>query len=117
VALFVLMVVAVVVAQTWLDWRDEGKHSPIPDWAKGTAVASVAAILMASAASYASVWIEGSGQSTLGSSSQLFWPEVGILLCAMGVIIAAARKKRLRWIFVLTGIVVAAFWLGVTLSQ
>jgi hypothetical protein len=116
VALFVLAVVGIVVAQTWLDWRDTRKNSPLPSWAKGTAMASVVAISLASAASYASVWIEGSGESTAGTGSQLLWPELGVLLCAMGIVILIARKKRIRWMFILTGIVVAAFWLGMTLS-
>jgi hypothetical protein len=116
VALFVLVVVAIVVAQTWLDWRDTRKSSPIPSWAKGTAMASVFAISLASAASYASVWIESGGQSFTRTGSTWFWPEVGFLLCTMSMIIAAARKKRLRWMFVLTGLVVAAFWLATILS-
>ena len=115
-ALFVLLVVGIVVAQTWFDWRDARKNSPIPSWAKGTAMASVVAISLASAASYASVWIEGSGQSVPGSAPRFFWPEVGFLLCAMWIIILTARKKRIRWMFILTGIVLAAFWLGMTLS-
>lgn len=115
-ALFVLLVVGVVVAQTWLDWRDARKVSPIPPWAKGTAMASLVAISMASLASYASVWIEGSGEAATGSGWRVLWPEIGFLLCALGVIIAAGRKRRLRWLFVLTGIVVAAFWLGMTLA-
>jgi hypothetical protein len=116
VALFVLVVVGIVVAQTWLDWRETRKNSPLPSWAKGMAMASVLAISLASAASYASVWIEGSGQSTASTGSQFFWPELGVLLCALGIVILTARQKRIRWMFILTGIVVAAFWLGLTLS-
>jgi hypothetical protein len=117
VALFVLLVVAIVVGQTWLDWRDTRNHPPIPDWAKGTAIASIAAVLLASAASYASVWIEGGAQSSPVMGSKFFWPEVGILLCAMGVIVVAVRKKRLRWIFAVAGLALASFWLGVTLLR
>lgn len=115
-ALFVLVVVGIVVAQTWLDWRDTRKDSPLPSWAKGTAMASVVAISLASAASYASVWIEGSAQSAPSSAPRLFWPELGFLLCALGIVILTARKKRMRWMFLLTGIVVAAFWLGTIFS-
>jgi cytochrome bd-type quinol oxidase subunit 2 len=116
VALFVLLVVGVVVGQTWLDWREARKNSPLPSWAKGTAMACVVAISLASVASYASVWMEGSGQSATGAESQAFWPEVGFLLCALAVIVAASRKKRLRWMFVLTGVIIAAFWVVVKLS-
>ncbi len=35
VALFVLLIVGVVVAQTWLDWRDTAKKWVLPDWAQG----------------------------------------------------------------------------------
>lgn len=115
-ALFVLVVVGVVVAQTWLDWRDTRKSSLLPSWATGTAMASVVAISLASVASYASVWIEGSGNSATGSGSHSLWPEIGFLLCTMSMIIAAARNKRLRWMFVATALVVAAFWAGMLLS-
>ena len=43
VALFVLILVGVVVGQTWLDWRDSLKKWRIPDWAKGTGLAGVVA--------------------------------------------------------------------------
>jgi hypothetical protein len=46
----------------------------------------------------------------------MFWPELGFLLCAMGVIIVAVRKQRLRLMLLLTGILTAAFWIGMTLS-
>lgn len=115
-ALFVLLLVGIVVGQTWLDWRDARRNSLIPPWAKGTAMASVVAISLASAASYASVWIEGSGQSVSSSGPRFFWAELGFLFCAMGIIILAARKMRIRWMLILTGVVLAAFWLGMTLS-
>ena len=115
-ALFVLAVIGIVITQTWVDWRETRKNSPIPSWAKGTAMASVVAISLASAASYASVWIEDSGQSVSASAPRFFWPELGFLLCAMGVVILTARKKQIRWMFILTGIIVAAFWLGITFA-
>jgi hypothetical protein len=34
----------------------------------------------------------------------------------MGVIIVAVRKQRLRLMLLLTGILTAAFWIGMTLS-
>jgi len=116
VVLFVLLLVGIIVTQTWLDWRDTRRGSALPDWAKGVALASVVAITFASAATYATVWIEGE-HSNVSAGSQFVWPELGFLLCAMGIIVAAVRKKRMRWIFVLGGIVVAAFWAGMTLSR
>ena len=47
---------------------------------------------------------------------RLFLPELGFLLCAMGVIIVAVRKKRLRLMLILTGFLTAAFWIGMTIS-
>jgi|SRR5579863_971187 len=116
VALFVLLVVGVVVTQTWLDWRDTRKGSRIPDWARGTALASVLAVLLALATSYASAWIEGSEPLSPGVDSRLLWPQIGFLICTMGLIVAAARHKRFRWMFVAAGIVVGVVWIGFTLS-
>jgi uncharacterized membrane protein len=116
VALFVLLVVGAVVAQTWLDWRDTRKGSLIPDWARGMALASVLAISLTLAASYASALIEGSDHLSSGVGSRLFWPDIGFLVCTMGFVIAAARNKRSRWMFVASAIVVGAFWLGLSIS-
>jgi hypothetical protein len=117
VALFVLLLVGLVVAQTWLDWRDTRSRFRIPDWGKGMALASVVAILLASIASYASLWMEGSAQSATNADSQAFWPEAGLLLFAIPMIIAAARMKRRRSIFVLGVVIVAAFLVGIRLSH
>ena len=43
-ALFVLILVGVVVTQTWLDWRDAKKAWSMPEWAKGMALGGVIAI-------------------------------------------------------------------------
>jgi len=117
VALFVLLVVGIVVAQTWLDWRDTQKDWALPEWAKGTALAGVVAVSLAAISSYASVWLEDTGQSSSGLGLHVFWPDLGFLLCTMGIIIAAVRKKRLRWMLLLTAMVTGLFWLGMTLSS
>jgi hypothetical protein len=116
-ALFVLLVVGIVVAQTWLDWRDSQKNWVVPDWAKGTALAGVLGVSLAAASSYASVWLEGASQSTTGLGSSLFWPELAFLVCSMTVIIAAARQKRVRFMLLLTGVVIVAFWVGFNLPS
>jgi len=116
VALFVLLLVGIVVAQTWVDWRETRLLSPIPDWAKGMALAGVVAIIFASAANYATAWLEGE-QTGVSAGSRLIWPEMVFLLCAMGAIVVGVRKKRLRLVFAFAGIVLAAFWVGVTLSR
>lgn len=114
-ALFVILVVAIVVSATWLDWRDTRKGSLIPDWAKGTALAGVVAVSLTLAASYASAWIEGTEHLSAGVDSALFWPDLGFLACTVGLIVASVRSKRFRWVFVSTGILVGAIWFGLTL--
>jgi hypothetical protein len=117
VALFVIVIVGVVVAQTWLDWRDAKKDWVLPEWAKGMALAGVVGVSLTAATSFATFVIQDSaGQWTGGLGSRLFWPELGFLLCAMGIIVAAVHKKRLRLMLLLTALLIGAFWLGVTLS-
>jgi hypothetical protein len=116
VALFVLLVVSLVVAQTWLDWRDTRKESLIPDWAKGAALAGVLAVTMALATSYASAWIEGADSLSARVDCATLWPQIAFLLCTMGFVVGAVRNKRFRWAFVAAGIVVGALWVGFTLS-
>jgi hypothetical protein len=117
VALFVVMIVGVVVALTWADWRDARKDWVLPEWAKGMALAGVVAASLTAATSFASFWLEDSaGQWAGGLGSRLFWPELGFVLCAMGIIIATVRKKRTRLMLVLTGLLTAAFWFGMSLS-
>jgi hypothetical protein len=117
VALFVLLVVGIVVAQTWLDWRDTQKGWVVPDWAKGMALAGIVGVSLAAASSYASVWLEDASQTNTGLGSRLFWPELGFLLCTMSIIVLAARKKSLRLMLLLAVFVAAAFWLGMSLSS
>jgi hypothetical protein len=116
-ALFVLVVVGVVVAQTWFDWRDAKKGWVLPEWAKGMALAGTVAASLTAAASFASSWLQDSAGSPRNLfNSQTFWPELGFLFCAMAVIIIAIRKKRLRLMMILTGVLIAAFWIGMTMS-
>lgn len=117
-ALFVIAVVGLVVAQTWLDWRDTRKGSVVPEWVKGLALAGVVGVSLTAATSFASVWMQDSaGQWTNGMGSGLLWPQMGFLLCAMGIIIATLRKKRLRLMLILTTLLTFAFWLGMTLAS
>jgi hypothetical protein len=115
VALFVLIVVGVIVAQTWLDWRDTRKKSLLPDWAKGTALAGVIAVSLAALTSFASVWIQdAAGQSESGFPSAYFWPELGFLICMMGLIVFAVRRKKLRALLLLALVVITVFWFGMS---
>jgi hypothetical protein len=114
VALFVLILVGLVVALTWADWRDTRKDWIMPEWAKGMALAGVVAVSLTAATSFASVWLQDdAGQWTGGIGSRSFWLELVFLLSVLGIIVFAARKKRLRLMLVVTGIALAgAFWLG-----
>lgn len=114
-ALFVLLIVGVVIALTWVDWRDAHKQALIPEWAKGAAFGSVLAVSLAVASSYASAWMEGTVHFAGDTGSRFLWPEIGFLLCAMGFGIAAIRSKRFRWMFVAAGVLVCALWVGATL--
>jgi hypothetical protein len=115
-ALFVLMVVGLVVAQTWLDWRDTKKGWVVPDWAKGTALAGVLAVSLTAATSFASAWIQDpANQTDSDFSISHLWPEIAFLFCVLGIIVFTVRKKRPRLMLLLTGVVVAAFWIGLSL--
>lgn len=115
-ALFVLLIVGVVVAQTWIDWRETHKQASIPEWAKGAALASVLAVSLALATSYASAWIDGTVHFASDGGSRYFWPEAGFVLCALGFGIAAARKKRFRWMLITAAILAGAIWAGFIVS-
>jgi hypothetical protein len=117
VALFVLILVGLVVGQTWLDWREARKDWVIPEWANGMALAGVVAASLTAATSFASVWIQDdAGQWTAQFGTRFFWLEFVFLLFVLGMIVLATRKKRVRWLLVLTGVITAAaFWLGMSL--
>jgi hypothetical protein len=116
VALFVLVIVAVVVAQTWMDWRDTNRKWVVPDWAKGMALAGAVAASLTGAASFASYWI-GDSASDLSDPlrSGVFWPELAFAAFAMAVIIFGLRTKRLKLMLILTGVLTVAFWMGMTM--
>src|ERR1700730_3466229 len=110
-ALFVLIVVGVVVAQTWLDWRDACKDGVLPEWAKGLALAGALGALLTAATSSASFLMQdaaANGGAEFGYG--LFWPELGFLLFAMAIVLFAVRKKRMRVLLVLSALLIAAFW-------
>jgi len=119
VAFLVLLVVGIVVAQTWLDWRDANAGWVIPEWAKGMALAGVCAVSLASATAFASDWMQTRNLSaaSAGSHSRFLWPEVIFLVCALAIIIFGLRRKRLPLMVGLTAVLVAAFWIGMSMSS
>jgi hypothetical protein len=116
VALFVMVVIGLVVAQTWLDWRETKRTWVVPEWAKGLGLAALLAISLTSATSFASSWLQGeAGNLSSELSSRSLWFEVGFLVCSMGLIVLGARKKRLRLALFMAGIAAAIVcWVGMT---
>jgi uncharacterized membrane protein len=110
VALFILLVVGIIVAATWVDFRDTNKGWVLPDWAKGAALAGVVAALLTGAASFASFWLQEAGSASDGSMvPTVFWPELGFILCVMAVMVAAMRKNRIRVMILFVGLLTAVF--------
>lgn len=115
-ALFVLVLVGVVVAQTWFDWRDTKKARALPEWAKGMALGGLLSVPLAAGAAVFTIWLrQDSGQFADVFASHAFWPELLVVIGAMGALVVAVRKKSLRFMLLLAGVVIAAFLLGLTL--
>lgn len=118
-ALFVLLIVSIVVVQTWFDWRDARKDWVLPEWAKGVALAGALGAILTAATSSASFLMQDAAGEWSGGAlgSGVFWAEIGFLLCGMAVINFAVRKKGLRVLLALSMLLIAAFWLGMALSS
>jgi hypothetical protein len=116
--LFVLIIVGVVVAQTWYDWRKNSKDWVLPDWARGLALGGIVAVSIAAVTSFATAWI-ADPVSQMGGviASRVFWPQAGLVLISGTVIFLMARKRRLPWLLLLAGMVLAAFWVGMALGS
>lgn len=111
-ALFVLAVVGVVIAQTWLDWRESRSRELVPPWVRGVALAAWITASGSAAISFVSFWLRseaGQGQGAFGPS--LLWKEVGFLAAVLGILVVGVRKRQLRWIVLLAGVVGAILWL------
>jgi hypothetical protein len=113
VAIFIVLVVVLIVGQTWVDWRDTQRKSTVPSWARGVALGGLFAIGLTAVTSFASAAYE----ATLSGwnarlSAHLFWPETVFVILAIGVIVIALRKKRLGVVFALAGLLAAAIALS-----
>lgn len=115
-ALFVLIAVGIVVAQTWLDWRASKKSWVAPDWAKGMALGGMIAVPFTALASFTTVWIqEGGNMESSAFDSGFFWMKLAFLLCVMGIIAFTVRRKQSRSMVLLGAFAAIALWLGATL--
>jgi hypothetical protein len=80
------------------------------------ALGGVLAASLAAVSSYASIWIrDEAGQADTGTGFSVFWMELVFLLTMMGIIVFAARKRKLRLVLLLGCVIIAAFWFGMTL--
>ncbi len=115
-ALFVLIAVGIVVAQTWLDWRASKKSWVVPDWAKGMALGGMIAVPITALASFTTVWIQqGGNMESSAFNSGFFWMQLAFLLCVMAIIVFTVRRKQSRSMVLLGAAAAVALWLGVTL--
>lgn len=116
-ALFIVMLVALVVSLTWWDWREVQRLEALPDWAAGAALAGmVGAAIMGISSMGSDLYNHSLSELRSGLGSSMFWPQVVVLAIGLGVILLAVRKKSARTLFLLAGILMVALWLGFTLS-
>jgi hypothetical protein len=116
VALLVLVLVAIVVAQTSFDWRDTKKAWSVPEWGKGIALGGLMAVSLAASTAFVSVWMrEEAGDWTGGLGSAHSWLELGFSLAMLGIVVYGIRKKRLRLMVLLGCALITALVLGMTL--
>ena len=117
-ALFVLVIVGVVVGQTWYDWRKDKQNWVLPGWAKGAALGGVLAVTLAALTSFASAWMQDpASQWQDAFQPRLLLPEACLALVVGAAMFLMTRKKRVPWMLVIAGVILAAFWLGLTLSS
>jgi len=112
------VVVALVVAQTWLDWRDAKKIWVVPEWAKGMALAGAVAC-GAYRCNFVRLILAADTTSASNSAfnSRLFWPRVGLPVMRHGSDRnRGPARSVLRLMLILTGLLTAAFWIGMTIS-
>jgi hypothetical protein len=113
VVLFVVLIVSVVVGQTWLDWRDSQRRAVAPAWAASLALAGVLSItLTVATTTAAALYQEAINQWQSGSA---LWSQSVFLISMTGLVTAAVWKKRLRMLLLLAAALTAGVWVGITL--
>lgn len=115
-ALFTILIVALVIGLTWWDWRDIERESGIPQWIGGLALAGIAAASLTGFTSMGSVlYVHTVSELQAGFGSPSFWPESAFLLCGLGVIVMSVRKKSARSLLLLAGVLTFGLLLGLAL--
>ena len=116
-ALFIVLIVALVVGFTWWDWREVQRREALPEWAAGAALAGMVGAAFMGITSMGSVFYTRTiGELQTGLGSSMLLPQLVFLAIGLGVIVLAVRKKSARTLFLLVGILMVALWLGFTLS-
>jgi len=113
VAFFVLVVVGLIVAQTWADWRRTRQESIFPAWAKGTALAGTVAVSLAALTGFAVVWLQDSAsQQANALSNRSLWLQIAFVSAAMLSIVVAIRKERMRLFFLVAAAFLIVLWVS-----
>lgn len=112
-AFFVLVVVGLIVAQTWIDWRRTRQEWIFPDWAKGTALAAAVGVSLAAIAGFAVVWLQdAAAQEPNAFVSRSLWMQIAFLTAAMLAIVLAIRKERMRLLFLFAAAFLIVLWVS-----
>lgn len=112
-ALFTILVVALVVGLTWWDWRELQRESGLPQWIGGLALGGIVAACLTGFTSMGSIlYAHTVGELQAGFGTPAFWPECAFLLSGLGVIIAAARKRSAGTLLLLAGVLAFGLFLG-----
>jgi ABC-type Fe3+-siderophore transport system permease subunit len=113
VAWFILLVLAIVVAQVFSDWRRTHHGFPLAGRDGALAVGAVFAAAMATGISLFEQKTAGEWPARTGSG--LFWLQLLFTLVTMGIIAFAVRKKRPPIIIALAAILLGALCLSLVL--
>jgi hypothetical protein len=97
-ALFAVLIVGMVLAQSWCDWRDTHHRSALPRWGGGLALGGFIAGAFSAAIPLAISLFgqKSAGELTGRSGSGLFWLQLVFVLAAMSIVVFAVRRKRPR---------------------
>lgn len=115
-ALFTICIVALVVGLTWWDWRDVERESGLPQWVGGLALAGIVAASLTGFTSMGSIlYAHTVSELQAGFGSASFWPEAAFLLCGLVLIVVSVRKKSMRSLFLLAGVLTFGLLLGFVL--